>query len=43
MSFINKLSGKKSSNCYSIEIKEVETTKEKACCGTTNDQKSSCC
>jgi len=44
MNFIKKLVGKeKSSGCCGVEIKEVESSKEEFCCGTTDDQKSSCC
>jgi hypothetical protein len=55
MNFIKKLTGKasKSSDCCGVEIKEVEDTQEESCCGTseasitccgtTDEQQSSCC
>lgn len=46
MNFIKKLIGmgsSKPSDCCDVEIKEVENTQEESCCGTTNEQQSSCC
>lgn len=43
MNFIKKITSKKSSNCCTLGIKEVETAQEESCCGKSNDQKSSCC
>ncbi len=39
MNFFKKLFGKESSDCCSVEIKEVENSLEESCC----DQQSSCC
>lgn len=45
MNFIKKFTGKsaKSSGCCDIETKEVETTQDDSCCGTSDEQQSSCC
>jgi hypothetical protein len=45
MKFIKILSGKasKSPGCCGVEIKEVKEPQEEACCGTSSEQKSSCC
>lgn len=45
MNFIKKLVGqetKGTESCCRVEIKEVEDTKEKSCCGTSNNE-TSCC
>lgn len=46
MNFMKILSGKgssKSSGCCGVEIKEVKEPQEEACCGTSTEQKSTCC
>jgi hypothetical protein len=46
MNFFKKMVSKdasKSSGCCGVEIKEVNETKRESCCGTSNEQQSSCC